>query len=82
MARENSIGLPVHPIINPLSAQDEEILDNAKQKNAAIADLIARANHVGIDVTQHAGRNQLHADTIDKLKEMFFPTTMTPNQES
>lgn len=72
--------IPTVPLHNPLSAEDEAVLDNIRTVLPVISDVIARAKDCGIDMTAHSERHANHENAVRKLKERFFPTTLRPPQ--
>lgn len=70
--------LPVRPLYNPLSAEDEAIINNAIQRTAVHDDLMRRMNEAGIDVSEQEARNAMHYHVASTLKNRFFPSGMVP----
>lgn len=71
-------GLPVRPLHNPLTSEDEVILQNVIERTAVHADLAARMKEAGLDVSDHENRNAVHHHVASTLKKLFFPTQLTP----
>jgi hypothetical protein len=70
--------LPVQPLINPLSSEDEAALHQVIERCSVVHDLIQRLKEVGIDVSQHEARNGMHRHVASTMKRLFFPDTLTP----
>jgi hypothetical protein len=73
--------LPVRPLINPLTSEDESLLRSVLERHYAHADLIERAKQCGLDMSQQESRNQLHGQVAKAALELFFPTTIVPPEE-
>jgi hypothetical protein len=73
--------LPVRPLHNPLTSEDEATLDAAIAKTAVHHDLIQRMKQAGMDVAEQENRNAMHHHVATTLKTMFFPPTMSPPVE-
>jgi hypothetical protein len=68
--------LPVRPLINPLSSEDEAVLESVMAKSAVVHDLTERMKACGIDVSQHQDRNSMHHHVASTMKQLFFPATL------
>lgn len=73
--------LPVRPLQNPLTTEDEATLDRAIEKTTVHHDLIQRAKEAGLEVGELEQRNAMHHHVASTLKRLFFPTHLTPPQE-
>jgi hypothetical protein len=65
--------LPVKPLINPLTDADLAALNQVIAKFEQIDDLLARAQHAGMDVSGHLAQHETHKEIARRLKEAFFP---------
>jgi hypothetical protein len=70
--------LPVRPLHNPLSAEDEAIINNALHRTTVHHDLIERMKQAGIDTSEQEARNAMHHHVASTLKKLFFPAGMVP----
>lgn len=69
--------LPVRPLINPLTSEDEALLRQVVQKTMAHADMIERMKQCGIPVSDHEDRNGMHRHVASEMIRLFFPPTIT-----
>lgn len=70
--------LPVHPLHNPLTTDDEAVLDNVLAVHRVVSDVIERAHRCGMDVSQQQGRNAVHHQSATAFKAHFFPVGHRP----
>lgn len=70
--------LPVRPLHNPLSSEDEQIFHRAVQRTTVHHDLMERMKAAGIDVSEQEARNAMHHHVASTLKKLFFPDGMVP----
>lgn len=75
---KTSAGLPVTPLINPLTEQDRIAIEHVIARLPAIEDLLHRANACGLDVADRQAKHQMHKEIATKLKEHFFPAQLPP----
>lgn len=75
---DNQIPLPVVPLHNPLSTDDEAVLDNILHVHSIVADVLARAKDCGMDVQNQIERNANHHLAATKFKQRFFPISLKP----
>jgi len=57
----------------PLSAEDIDALLSVVQRGAVIADAIRRAHHIGLDVSAHAARHEMHQGVAQRILAMYAP---------
>lgn len=78
---EETVKLPVKPLINPLTPDDESAIDSVLQRLPMIEDLIQRAAEVGLEVGPQAERHEMHKVIAQRLKTHFFPKELPAVQE-
>lgn len=72
-AKEASLAMPATPIINPLTEADRIAIEHVLGRLPEIADLLARAEAVGLDVADRKAKHEMHVAIATRLKEHFFP---------
>lgn len=70
--------LPVRPIQRVLAPEDEQTMRNVLQRVNAAQDQIERAKLIGMNVSSHEDRNQLHKHVAETTLALHFPPTLTP----
>lgn len=73
---ENQI--PIVPLVNPLTQEDQATLQQILQRAREHADVAQRLAAAGVPPTDHLQRNQMHTDVAQGLLDQFFPTQLTP----
>lgn len=73
-----TIDLKARPLINPLTPEDEIIIDKVIEQHHHLEDLISRCESCGLDMTKHRERHDMHKHVAHKLKEFFFPNQLPP----
>ena len=73
------VEIPVRPVANPLHPEDRDLLERLHERAKAHTDVIQRAKAAGLNVDEHAARNQMHLDVSKALREQFFPVLMSPD---
>lgn len=69
------------PHLNPLTADDVAALTRVIQQGHMIADAIRRAHHIGIDVTAHAARHEMHQGVAQRIMAMYPPPDVSHLEE-
>jgi hypothetical protein len=70
-------GIPVTPLINPLTEADRIAIEYVLERLPEIADLLRRAEACGLDVSDRKDKHAMHTEIAAKLQEHFFPTNIT-----
>lgn len=73
--------LPVRPLHNPLTSEDEAAIDRTLEKTTIHHDLMQRMKEAGLEVGEHEARNAMHHHVASTLKRLFFPTHLSPPAE-
>jgi hypothetical protein len=75
------IKLPVMPLHNPLTADDEAALNYVLQRLPVVEDMLLRAMACGLDVGERGARHEMHAATAKAIKQHFFPDQLPTASE-
>ena len=59
------------PHLNPFTADEIQAILGLVERGASLADAIRRAHHVGLDVSTHAARHEVHQGVARRMLAMY-----------
>jgi hypothetical protein len=75
------VKLPVMPLHNPLTPEDEAMLNHVISRLPIIEDLLHRAALCGLDVAERGARHEMHKAIAGQIKKHFFPDQLPTASE-